>query len=155
MLPNVARRWLHVRALDHVCVAVSNVDASIEWYGNVLGLRLAHATQPHFYPVDPTCPAFMGIPDHPGTGIALLPSQERLIADHRGAHFALRVSADTFAEAHGGEALKRRLVKFQAHPEQSTDIEFWDYGIQHSLFFCDPDGNVVELTTWAMDQGKL
>ena len=33
----------------------------------------------------------------------------------------------------------------------STEVEEADYGIQWSLFFPDPDNNILEITTWDVE----
>lgn len=147
--PRVSRK-LSVRALalDHVCVCVTDIEASIKWYCGVLGLNLRHSEEPHFYPKSEVSPAFL-TPDDESSGVALLqlddPAQR--ILDHRGAHFALRVDQAEFLRAAQG-SLKSMLEEHRVHHEQSIDVEECDYGIQRSLFFSDPDGNVVELASW-------
>ena len=44
--------------------------------------------------------------------------------------------------------LPELLRAHQAHPRQSVAVEEANYGLQLSLFFDDPDRNVLELTTW-------
>ena len=61
-------------------------------------------------------------------------------------HLALRMSNAEFTAFHA--ALPQLLGRHKAAAEQRTDIEEQDYGVQKSLFFYDPDGNEVEVTTW-------
>lgn len=145
-------RGLAVRAaaLDHVCVCVTDIEASIGWYREVLGLTLRHGDEPHFYPSSEGSPAFLTPDgDERGGGVALLQLDDptRRISDHRGAHFALRVDQAEFSRAAQG-SLKSMLEEHRVHSEQSISIEEFDYGIQRSLFFSDPDGNIVELASW-------
>ena len=147
-------RGLAVRtvALDHVCVCVTDIEASIGWYRGVLGLNLRHGDEPHFYPNCASAPAFLtpdDDDDESGGGVALLQLDDptRRISDHRGAHFALRVDQAEFLRAAQG-SLKSMLEEHRVHSQQSIGIEQFDYGIQRSLFFSDPDGNIVELASW-------
>lgn len=138
---------LPVQALDHVCVCVSDVAAAIDWYTSVLSLRQQYEDDPNFYPTDKTSPAFL----EPGLALLPLPPETPPLPHHQGAHFALRVDAATFAAAkHGG--LEARLSKKSATSASSSSnlprVVYHDYGPQSSLFFHDPDANVVELTTW-------
>jgi catechol 2,3-dioxygenase-like lactoylglutathione lyase family enzyme/cytidylate kinase len=142
-----------VQGLDHVCVVVSDVERSIQWYENVLGLVKMHTSEEHFYPTEPSAPAFLSVPPsaaYPHGGVALLPlpKNSSMVQDHKGAHFALRVNEDSFVEAYLGGLLRERLKMHQVHPGQPTDVEFCDYGVQQSLFFHDPDDNIVELALW-------
>lgn len=136
--------------LDHVCVASSDVDKSIRWYGNVLGLR-------HEYKDDPSFgkdPAFLRIGS---VSVAILPldGEQSPVKDHNGAHFAIGVNRDQFF--HIRAALPDLLVRFAECDEQDTSIDEQDYGLQLSLFFSDPDRNIVEITTWVdrSDEGRL
>jgi hypothetical protein len=40
------------------------------------------------------------------------------------------------------------LETHRVHEAQSLAVEEADYGLQRSLFFSDPDNNILELTTW-------
>jgi len=66
------------------------------------------------------------------------------------------VNAETFAKAKHGHL---QSLLFQHHQRHSINnqqpvlhknniVEYYDYGIQKSLFFHDPDQNIVELTLW-------
>ena len=79
--------------------------------------------------------------------LALPPGESPLVGSRaqRG-HFAMRVDGRTFWALHS--ALPRLLECHRARPEQSVDIMCDDFSVQLSLFFYDPDGNEVEITTW-------
>ena len=132
--------------LDHVCVCVRNVEESIRWYRSVLGFELRHAGSENFWPSDPRSPAFLASAD--GAAIALLPLGPTTppIADHRGAHLALNVTRTEWDRAR--TALPALLETHRVHEAQSLAVEEADYGLQRSLFFSDPDNNILELTTW-------
>ena len=152
----LSRRHLSIKtqSVDHVCVCVTDIQASIKWYSRVLGLEVIHGDQPFFFPADQSgSPAFLVPINRNGSGVqsgvALLPLSDpsKVIHDHNGAHFALRVGKEEFARASAG-ALRTLLEEHQANPSQSLDVEQCDYGIQRSLFFHDPDANIVELASW-------
>jgi len=164
-----------VQSLDHVCVCVSNLPQSIEWYTNVLSLALQHTNAPHFYPTCPHSPAFLAPSNGTATattttatttGVALyeLPPSTTPLPHHNGAHFALRVDADTFAHAkHGGlSSLLYRHTPPSSTPTPTSssdttriNVDYFNYGLQKSLFFHDPDHNMVELTLWGEEHDNL
>ena len=216
-----------LRGLDHVCVAVADVDRSIVWYRAVLGFEHVFADDPSFG----KDPAFMQQQTYGGDGddgggdgdgedgddgdvdgddgdvngddgdvdgdngvrqeaqqlsgsggregsggrdrersgggggggqiaqqprgmanrpaaIALLPIPAgggAPITNHRGAHFAVNSCGASFAE------WRRRLPGLlEEHQSGRSDgeVDYQDYGLQRSLFFADPDRNIVEITTW-------
>jgi hypothetical protein len=65
--------------------------------------------------------------------------------DQKG-HFALRVDGLTFWDMH--RRLPALLQKNRATAGQGTAILCDDFAVQLSMFFFDPDGNEVEVTTW-------
>ena len=150
--------FLRASCLDHVCVCVSDVEKSILWYSKVLGLRHSYKSEPHFFPSDASSPAFLSFPatssastastscNNPTGGVALLPlsHSSKPIQDHLGAHFAVRVDEAEFRRARN--CLKDVLREVDATQEAS--VEYQDYGIQKSLFFRDPDKNIVEIACW-------
>ena len=134
--------------VDHVCLAVADIDASIGFYQDVLGLEHRYADEETFG----KDPAFLQYPDH-DTCVALIPLANPLARRrHHGAHCAFSVSRDSFEwyrerlpglvraakEVHGGsrDVLPTRVVDEQ------------DYALQLSLFFSDLDNNMLEITTW-------
>ena len=90
-------------------------------------------------------PAFM----RSGTAcIALLPlsKRNRQIDYHNGAHTAFTVSKSEFLSAR--KSLPALLAANRVSESQDVDILEEDYGIQKSIFFKDPDGNILEITYW-------
>jgi catechol 2,3-dioxygenase-like lactoylglutathione lyase family enzyme len=122
-----------IRTLDHVAIHVSDLEASAAWYHRVLGLE---RVQPKEWG---PFPAFMVAED--GTGIALFPSrnesQGRLPEGTviRAGHYAFQVDTANFK-------------RVQEHlTELEISFEFQDHHYHHSIYFTDPDGYRLEITT--------
>jgi len=122
--------------LDHVAITVSDLQRSIEWYQSVLGMERRHQE------VWPDVPAFMCLRN---TGVALFPAnttQPAVAPDsatHRTMrHFAFRADWEDFRKAQ--DTLRGRGIPFH----------FQDHGIAHSIYFSDPDGHQLEITTYEL-----
>jgi catechol 2,3-dioxygenase-like lactoylglutathione lyase family enzyme len=116
-----------VAGLDHVALSVGDQQASESWYREVLGLGREYADAWGDTPV-----ALMA----QGSGLALF----RAAGNGDGAvglrHIAFRVDRENFDVAQ--EDLRGRGIAF----------EFQDHGVSHSIYFQDPDGLQLELTTY-------
>jgi catechol 2,3-dioxygenase-like lactoylglutathione lyase family enzyme len=115
-----------VLGLDHVALSVGDQEVSERWYRDVLGLVREHAAAWGDTPV-----ALMA----EGSGLALFK------APKAGAtlglrHVAFRVDRENFDAAQVD--LRRRGIAF----------EFQDHDVSHSIYFQDPDGLELELTTY-------
>lgn len=124
-----------INALDHVALAVRDVESSAQWYIDVLGFERQHDE------------LWNGIPVFVGKGnaaVALFPARadETLPSSSRGGrrilHFAFRADRQNFLAAQ--DELKRRGIVFQ----------FQDHEISHSIYFRDPDGHEIEITTYEL-----
>ena len=117
--------------LDHVSLNVRDREVSIAWYADVLGLEQRNVPRQDDWPV------FMGAF---GACIALF--QAAVVSPARdGESTGLRHVA--FAVGKGD------LEYAQAHlRERRIDFRFEDHGNAHSIYLTDPDGNVVELTSY-------
>jgi catechol 2,3-dioxygenase-like lactoylglutathione lyase family enzyme len=118
------------QGLDHVAIAVSDVDRSARFYSDVLGLDRAHAEW--------DVPVVMAAN---GTGVAIFdkelhPGEGDDTPDVRILHIAFRVDRE------GLERARQELS------ERGLTPRFSDHGIAHSLYFDDPDGHQLELTTY-------
>ena len=124
---------MELRRLDHVSLNVSDRPRSIAWYRDVLGLEQRGNARRDDWPV------FMG--DF-GACVALFQAQvespDRAPESTGLRHVAFMVGREDLAAAQ--ERLRER------------GVEFWleDHGNAHSLYFPDPDGNVIELTTYEL-----
>jgi len=122
---------VELRRLDHVSLNVSDRPRSIAWYRDVLGLEQRGNARRDDWPV------FMG--DF-GACVALFQAQvespDRAPESTGLRHVAFMVGREDLAAAQ--ERLRER------------GVEFWleDHGNAHSLYFPDPDGNVIELTSY-------
>ncbi len=128
-----------LEGIDHVALAVRDVPSSVRWYQQVLGLERLHEEAWGDYP------AVVGIG---GTAIALFPVQgsdpkprpDRDVLAMR--HLAFRANAVNFARAQG------ELT------DGGVEFEFQDHGIAHSIYFHDPDGHQIEITTYDLVIGE-
>ena len=121
------------QGLDHVAIAVSDLERSQRFYEAVLGLEREHDA----WDVPIVLAAH-------GTGLALFhrdvhPSSTPDDAEPpaiRILHIAFRVDRAGFDEARS------------ALSEEGIETHFSDHGLSHSLYFADPDGHEIELTTY-------
>ena len=124
---------MKVEGIDHVALVVRDVERSIRWYGDVLGLERRYAD------VWGDVPAFIGAGT---TALALFPVRDGEAKPRPGRdtiamlHLAFRVDAAGFERAK--EELTRRGIAW----------EFQDHEVSHSIYFEDPDGHQLEITTY-------
>ena len=126
---------MQLEGIDHVALAVRDVEEAAKWYADVLGFERRYEGM------------WDGIPTFIGKGntaIALFPvrgddSKSSAPTKIRMLHLAFRADRNGFLSAQ--EELKRRGIKF----------EFEDHEISHSIYFRDPDGHQLEITTYELD----
>jgi len=128
---------MQLEGIDHVALAVRDIERSVKWYIEVLGFERLHDGM------------WDGVPTFIGkgnTGIALFPASPNAKAtssshrDLRMLHLAFRANGENFLAAQ--RELEKRGIKF----------EFQDHGISHSIYFRDPDGHHLEITTYEVPQ---
>ena len=119
--------------IDHVALAVRDVELSARWYCDVLGLerRYQEAWGNH--------PAVVGIGTtslalFPVAGPSPQPRPGRDVLTMR--HLAFRASRREFDQARTTLAARGMAIEQQNH------------GIAHSIYFHDPDGHEIEITTY-------
>jgi catechol-2,3-dioxygenase len=117
----------HVQGLDHVALAVGDQQLSDIWYREVLGLEREHADAWGDTPI-----ALMA---H-GSGLALFKAQPDRNPAVGLRHIAFRVDRENFEIAQ--DDLRSRGIAF----------EFQDHAVSQSIYFEDPDGLQLELTTY-------
>jgi catechol 2,3-dioxygenase-like lactoylglutathione lyase family enzyme len=125
---------MQLEGIDHVAMGVRDIERSAKWYIDVLGFERLHEGM------------WNGVPTFIGkgnTGIALFPaSQEPTTSARREIrmlHLAFRANRENFVAAQ--QELKTRGIEF----------EFQDHEIAHSIYFRDPDGHQLEITTYDLD----
>src|ERR1700719_860575 len=122
---------MNLEGIDHVAMSVRDVEKAAQWYIDVLGFKRL------FDGMWGGAPVFIG---KGTTAIALFPVRERsgstAPCDIRMLHLAMRADRRNFLGAQ--EELKQRGIKF----------EFQDHEISHSIYFRDPDGHQLEITTY-------
>jgi catechol 2,3-dioxygenase len=125
-----------LEGLDHVALAVRDVERSAEWYVEVLGFER------RFQGMWEGVPVFVA---RDKTALALFPAetdQENSARPRRRTgmlHLALRADRGNFAAAQ--RELTRRGIAFH----------FQDHEISHSIYFRDPDGIELEITTYELE----
>jgi len=127
-----------LEGLDHVALTVRDVARSVAWYQSVLGLerRSADVWGDH--------PAVLGVGT---TSLALFqsPVPDPAPPPGRGVlairHVAFRVDRAAFEQAR---------TELAAH---GLAVTFQDHTAAHSLYFTDPDGHQLEITTYDVGRG--
>jgi len=123
------RVHMELQRLDHVSLNVTDRARSIAWYRDVLGLPQLNQ------PTEDDEPVFLG---HPGLQFGLFQAQRQSPARESESsglrHVALVVDDLDAAQ----ERLRSHGVEFR----------YEDHGNALSVYFGDPDGHVLELTTY-------
>src|SRR5438046_521393 len=124
---------MQLEGIDHVALSVRDIERSAEWYIDVLGFERRYQGM------------WNGIPTFIGKGntaIALFPPRHDDSSSGtrsnkiRMLHLAFRANRENFLGAR--QELKKRGIRF----------EFQDHEISHSIYFRDPDGHQLEITTY-------
>jgi catechol 2,3-dioxygenase-like lactoylglutathione lyase family enzyme len=127
---------MELEGIDHVALSVGDVERAAQWYIDVLGFARRHEGMWDGIPV------FIG---KGTTAIALFPVRSKessAPSERRGVrmlHLAFRANRKGFLAAQ--EELKQRGIQF----------EFQDHEISHSIYFRDPDGHQLEITTYDLE----
>lgn len=124
---------ISIQHIDHIALTVRDVERSTRWYCEVLGLE-------HRYPgMWAGVPAMVFCGE---TGLALFPASTAEPQPPPGReaiamqHFAFR------ADRAGFETAQAELH------ERGIAFVFQDHDISHSIYFHDPDGHQIEITTY-------
>lgn len=122
-----------LEGIDHVALTVRNVESSVQWYQDVLGLTRLHQE------VWGSFPAVVGTGT---TSLALFP----VASDHPDGP----PGPETLCFRHVAFRVDRRSFE-SARAELSAggvNLEFQDHQIAHSIYLRDPDGHQLEITTY-------
>jgi catechol 2,3-dioxygenase-like lactoylglutathione lyase family enzyme len=121
---------MRLEQIDHVALHCASPEATMAWYVNTLGFERVFADKWSGIPI------FLRLGS---TFIALFPERngEQRSKDDRVSHLAFR--AQTYADFRSAQSeLHARDISFQ----------FEDHEISHSIYFRDPDGFQLEITTY-------
>jgi catechol 2,3-dioxygenase-like lactoylglutathione lyase family enzyme len=127
-----------VEQIDHIALTVADVERSIAWYRDVLGLERRYQEAWGSFPAV-MCAGSTAIALFPAasTDFGHLPRAKRPTVIR---HLAFRTDRANFEEAQAD--LKERNIAFH----------FEDHDICHSIYFQDPDGHEIEITTYDLGE---
>jgi catechol 2,3-dioxygenase-like lactoylglutathione lyase family enzyme len=121
---------MDLECLDHVGLAVSDVGRSARWYEEVLGLERAFDDAWHDYPA---------VLVAGGSGVALFPARDDGLGSGSFdalAHVGFRTSRAAF------DAARSEVVA------RGVEYRERDHTVAWSLYLLDPDGYLIEITTY-------
>lgn len=128
---------MHLEQIDHVALRCASPEATKAWYIGTLGFEHAFADQWSGSPI---------VLRLGSTFITLFPQKgdEQPSGDGRAWHLAFR--AATYADFRSAQSeLQTRGVPFQ----------FQNHEIAHSIYFYDPDGFLLEITTYDLPKEQF
>jgi len=129
-----------LQQIDHVALAVGDLEKSIAWYQEVLGLERRYQDAWGSYPAmlcaGSTCVALFP------SGDAESSAKASGVARAMIRHLAFRATYADLLEAE--KNLQERAIAF----------EFQNHGIAHSIYFSDPDGHQLEITTYDLPKAE-
>jgi catechol 2,3-dioxygenase-like lactoylglutathione lyase family enzyme len=129
---------IRIKALDHVVLNVRDVDASIAFYCDVLGLR--HERLDEFRAGAVKFPSVRVTPE---TIIDLFPPQ--MYGDTPHGTNVNHIAFDVDGEQETIDAL---LSEHNIEPFDRASNNFGARGLARSVYIRDPDGNAIELRTY-------
>jgi glyoxylase I family protein len=127
---------MRLEQIDHVALRCASPEATKAWYVSTLGFE--HVYRDHGGGV----PIFLRLGS---TFLTLFPEKanEQPSANGRAWHLALR--AATYADFRSAQ------VELQA---KGVSFQFQDHEISHSIYFFDPDGFLLEITTYDISKDE-
>ena len=136
-----------VQQIDHIELFVLDRYAAAKWYERVLGFEII--TEHEHWADDPKGPLMLGCGDEADVKLALFEGRPQEGRETSGFHrVAFRVDAAGFLEF-----LDRLgsldLVDHEGNAVDADQVA--DHGSARSIYFCDPHGHRLELTTYDVD----
>jgi len=129
-----------LQQIDHVALAVADLETSIVWYQEVLGLERRYEDAWGDYPAmlcaGSTCVALFALRPAESSARTSGSAQPTM------RHLAFRATYADLLEAE--KSLQERGIPF----------EFQNHGIAHSIYFDDPDGHQLEITTYDLPKAQ-
>lgn len=121
---------MHLEQIDHLALRCASPEATKAWYVNTLGFE-------HVYPGQWSgSPIVLRLGS---TYLTLFPQKENAPVAANGQAWHLALRAATYADFRLAQTeLQARGISFQ----------FQDHEIAHSIYFHDPDGFLLEITTY-------
>lgn len=121
---------MRLEQIDHVALRCASPEASKAWYIDTLGFE-------HVFPGQwPDGPIMLRLGS---TFLALFPERENAPPPAQGRAWHLAFRAATYADFQSAQTdLQTRAISFK----------FQDHDISHSIYFSDPDGLLLEITTY-------
>lgn len=131
-----------VDRIDHIELFVSDWDEAASWYERVLGLVVDERFERWW--TEGQGPLVLSV-DEEGAKLALF---EREVATRSGAISPRRVAFRTDGE--GFLSFLDRVAGLDLTDQQGEPVAATatDHGLAYSIYFTDPDGNALELTTY-------
>ena len=129
-----------INFLDHVAIRVKNLEASVDWYEQVLGLKKYQLPEWGEFPI------FMLSNK---TGVAIFPANAM---DPKINSASRNVKIDHFAFNLTSEDFRKAKKRFE---ELGVPYEFQDHFYFHSIYLKDLDGHTVELTALVVDEASF
>jgi catechol 2,3-dioxygenase-like lactoylglutathione lyase family enzyme len=126
-----------VQRLDHVHVLVTDRPAAIAWYARVFGLEKVYDDTVHG---DTRGPITLSSDDG-ATHLALF-ERDKIPPSQT---VAFRVDGAGFTR------FLDRLAELDLRDSRGARVtagDTWDHGHSYSIYFCDPDGNPYEITSY-------
>ena len=138
-----------VDQIDHVELFVPERRKAAEWYRQVLGLSIVGEYE--HWADDPQGPLMISS-DNGSTKLALFQGIPQGSRETAGFHLvAFRVGASDFV------GFLNRLADLDVadhRGQRVTEKSVVDHTVAYSIYFCDPFGHRLELTTYEYEQAK-
>jgi catechol 2,3-dioxygenase-like lactoylglutathione lyase family enzyme len=121
---------MNLEQIDHVALRCASPEATKAWYVNMLGFEHVFQDQQSGSPI------FLRLGS---TYLTLFPEKENEPPSASGRAWHLAFRAATYPDFQSAQSeLQAKGVSFQ----------FQDHEISHSIYFFDPDGFLLEITTY-------